>query len=75
MRPDLPDRIIQVAPEDAFAYAERSAREEGILVGVSSGASLTAVASLVPEMADGDRVLTFAYDSAERYLPVEALVG
>jgi cysteine synthase A len=75
MRTDLLDGIIQVAPEDAFAYARRSAREEGILVGVSSGASLAAVASLVPKMADGARVLTFAYDSGERYLSVEELFG
>ena len=75
MRPELLDGIIQVAPEDAFAYAKRSAREEGILVGVSSGASLAAVASLAPEMADGARVLTFAYDSGERYLSVDALFG
>ncbi len=75
MRTELLDGIIQVAPEDAFAYAKRSAREEGILVGVSSGASLAAVASLAPEMADGARVLTFAYDSGERYLSVDALFG
>jgi cysteine synthase A len=75
MRTDLLDGIIQVDPEDAFDYARRSAREEGILVGVSSGASLAAVASLVPKLPDGTRVLTFAYDSAERYLSVEALFG
>ncbi len=75
MRTELLDGVIQVAPEDAFAYAKRSAREEGILVGVSSGASLAAVASLAPEMADGARVLTFAYDSGERYLSVDALFG
>ena len=75
MRTDLLDGIIQVDPEDAFDYARRSAREEGILVGVSSGASLAAVASLVPKLPDGTRVLTFAYDSAERYLSVEALIG
>ncbi|HUY54924.1 MAG TPA: cysteine synthase A [Candidatus Nanopelagicaceae bacterium] len=75
MRTELLDGIIQVAAEDAFTYAKRSAREEGILVGVSSGASLAAVASLVPEMADGARVLTFAYDSGERYLSVDALFG
>ena len=75
MRPELLDGIIQVAPEDAFTYAKRSAREEGILVGVSSGASLAAVASLVPEMADGARILTFAYDTGERYLSVDALFG
>ena len=75
MRTDLLDGIIQVAPEDAFNYARRSAREEGILVGVSSGASLAAIASLAPQLPDGARVLTFAYDSGERYLSVEALFG
>ena len=75
MRTDLLDGIIQVTPEDAFDYARRSAREEGILVGVSSGASLAAIASLAPQLPDGARVLTFAYDSGERYLSVEALFG
>jgi cysteine synthase A len=73
MRPELLDGIVQVAPEDAMAYARRSAREEGILVGVSSGASLAAVAQLRPQIPDGSRVLTFDYDSGERYLSVDAL--
>ncbi|MGA9775262.1 MAG: cysteine synthase A [Candidatus Dormiibacterota bacterium] len=75
MRTDLLDGIIQVAPDDAFSYARRSAREEGVLVGVSSGASLAAVASLEPKLPDGARVLTFTYDSGERYLSVDALFG
>jgi len=75
MRTDLLDGILQVDPKDAFEYARRSAREEGILVGISSGASLAAVASLVPKMADGARVLTFTYDSGERYLSVDQLFG
>jgi cysteine synthase A len=75
MRPELLDGIVQVAPEDAMAYARRSAREEGILVGVSSGASLAAVAQLRPTIPDGSRVLTFCYDSGERYLSVDALWG
>jgi len=75
MRPELLDGIVQVAPEDAMAYARRSAREEGVLVGVSSGAALAAVAQLVPEMRDGARVLTFDYDTGERYLSVEPLFG
>ncbi len=75
MRPELLDGVIQVAPEDAMAYARRSAREEGVLVGVSSGASLAAVAQLLPEMPDGARVLTFAYDTGERYLSIDALWG
>jgi cysteine synthase A len=75
MRPELLDGILQVAPEDAMTYARRAAREEGLLVGVSSGASLAAVAQLLPQVADGARILTFAYDTAERYLSVEALWG
>jgi cysteine synthase A len=73
MRPDLLDGIIAVAPEDAMAYARRSAQEEGMLVGVSSGASLAAVAQLLPEIPDGSRILTFNYDSGERYLSIDAL--
>ena len=73
MRVDLLDGIVQV-DADAIAYARRSApSEEGLLIGVSSGAALAAVAQTIPEMADGARVLTFNYDTGERYLSVEAL--
>ena len=72
-RPELFDGIVLVTPEDAMEYARRSAREEGGLVGISSGASLSAVAQLRPQMPDGSRVLTFNYDSGERYLSVDAL--
>ena len=75
MRPELLDGLLQVAPDDAMSYARRAAREEGMLVGVSSGASLAAVAQLLPQVADGARILTFAYDTGERYLSVEALWG
>jgi cysteine synthase A len=75
MRTELLDGILQVAPEDAMAYARRSAREEGVLVGVSSGASLAAVAQLVPSVPDGSRILTFTYDTGERYLSIDALWG
>jgi cysteine synthase A len=75
LRTELLDGIVQVTPEDAMAYARRSAREEGVLVGVSSGASLAAVAQLLPSMPDGARVLTFAYDTGERYLSIDALWG
>ena len=67
------DGVIQVAEEDAIAYAKRAAKEEGIFVGISSGASLAAVASKLPDMASGSRVLTFCYDTGERYLSVEGL--
>ena len=67
------DGAIQVTQEDAFEYARRAAREEGLLVGISSGASLAAVAKKLPEIPDGARVLTFCYDTGERYLSVEGL--
>jgi cysteine synthase len=75
LRMDLLDGIVQVAPDDAMAYARRSAREEGVLVGVSSGASLAAVAQLLPSIPDGARILTFTYDTGERYLSIDALWG
>ena len=67
------DGAIQVSEEEAFEYARRAAREEGIWLGASSGASLAAVAKKIPEMHDGARVLTFCYDTGERYLSVEGL--
>jgi cysteine synthase A len=70
---DVLDGVIQVTEEHAFAYAVRAAREEGIFAGMSSGASLAAVASKLPEIASGARVLTFCYDTGERYLSVEGL--
>lgn len=73
LRTDLLDGVVQVDPEAAAEYTRRCAREEGVLVGVSSGAALAAVAQKLPEMADGARVLTFTYDTGERYLSVEGL--
>jgi cysteine synthase A len=73
LRLDLLDGVIQVDPKDAAEYARRAAREEGILIGVSSGASLAAVAQKLPEIKDGARILTFTYDTGERYLSVEGL--
>ena len=67
------DGYIQVTEEDAFSYAVRSAKEEGIFLGASSGAALAAVAKKLPEVAAGSRVLTFCYDTGERYLSVDGL--
>jgi cysteine synthase A len=67
------DGTVQVAEEQAFEFARRSAREEGMFVGISSGASLAAVSQKLPEIADGSRVLTFSYDTGERYLSTEGL--
>ena len=68
-----PGRIIQVTKEEAFEYAVRCSREEGILVGISSGAALAAVAQKLPEIREGSRVLTFCYDTGERYLSIDEL--
>ncbi len=65
--------VIQVTKEEAFAYATRAAKEEGIFVGISTGASLAAVAKKLPELPGGSRVLTFNYDTGERYLSIEGL--
>ncbi|HTK49948.1 MAG TPA: cysteine synthase A [Gemmatimonadaceae bacterium] len=67
------DGTVAVTEEDAFAYAQRAAREEGIFIGISSGASLAAVAQKLPEIPKGARVLTFCYDTGERYLSVDGL--
>ena len=67
------DGIIQVEKDDAFDYARRIAKEEGIFVGVSTGASLAAVAKHLPEIPAGAKVLTFNYDTGERYLSIEGL--
>ena len=70
---DVLDGVIQVSEEDAIAYAARAAREEGLFIGISSGASLAAVAAKLPDMASGARILTFCYDTGERYLSVEGV--
>ncbi|MDX1655458.1 MAG: cysteine synthase A [Candidatus Competibacteraceae bacterium] len=67
------DGVIQVQNEEAFDFARRCAREEGIFIGISSGASLAAVNQKLGEVAPGSRVLTFCYDTGERYLSVPNL--
>ena len=64
---------IQVTQQEAFEYARRAAREEGIFMGISSGASLAAIAKKLPEIPAGSKILTFCYDTGERYLSVEGL--
>ncbi|MBN1987575.1 MAG: cysteine synthase A [Prolixibacteraceae bacterium] len=70
---DLLDGTIQISKEEAFEYAAKAAREEGLFVGISSGASLAAVAKKIKELPKGSRILTFTYDHGERYLSVEGL--
>jgi cysteine synthase A len=64
------DGVIQVGAEEARDYARRSARTEGLLVGISSGATLAAIAKKLPDLPPGSRVLGFNYDTGERYLSV-----
>ena len=70
MEVSLLDGVIQVDPADAKEMARRSAREEGMLVGISSGATLQAIKQKLPELGDKARVLGFNYDTGERYLSV-----
>jgi len=67
------DGVIQVSRDDAFEYAKRAALEEGIFGGISSGATLAAIAQKLPDIAGGARVLGFNYDTGERYLSIEGL--
>ena len=67
------DGVIQVSEEDAYEFTVRCAREEGILVGPSSGAALAAVAQKLTDIPEGSTVLTFCYDTGERYFSVEGL--
>ncbi len=70
----LLDGVITVEAEDAREMARRSAREEGLLVGISSGATLAAIAQKLPTLPPGARVLGFHYDTGERYLSVEGFL-
>jgi cysteine synthase A len=71
---DLLDGVVQVDAEAAREMARRSAREEGLLVGISSGATLAAIAQKLPELPAGARVLGFNYDTGERYLSIEGFL-
>ncbi len=69
----LLDGVIQVGKDESFQYAQRAAKEEGLFVGVSSGATLAAIAKQIPNVKEGSRILGFNYDTGERYLSVEGL--
>lgn len=68
------DGVIQVEAEDAREYARRAATQEGMLVGISSGATLAAIAQKLPDLPAGSRVLGFNYDTGERYFSVEGFL-
>ncbi|MDP3232831.1 MAG: cysteine synthase A [Myxococcales bacterium] len=74
LKKELLDGVIQVEHTDAYELARRAAREEGLFIGVSSGASLAAVKQKLPELPKGSRVLTFCYDTGERYLSVDGFL-
>ncbi len=74
LRTELLDGVIQVEAEPAREMARRCAREEGLLVGISSGATLAAIAQKLPELGAGARVLGFNYDTGERYLSIEGFL-
>jgi cysteine synthase A len=69
----LLDGVITVSKDEAFEYAQRAAKEEGLFVGISSGATLAAIAKKLPEIPAGSKILGFSYDTGERYLSIEGL--
>jgi cysteine synthase A len=73
LRTELLDGIIKVSKEDAFTFVNRAAKEEGLFIGISSGASLAAVNQKLNEIPEGSKILTFCYDTGERYLSIEGL--
>ncbi len=70
---ELLDGTIQITKEEAFQYTIMAGKEEGIFVGISSGAALAAVAKKLPEIEEGKKILAFCYDTGERYLSIEGL--
>jgi len=70
---DRIDGVIQVSKESAFEFTRRLAKEEAIFAGISTGASLAAVSKKLAELPEGSRILTFNYDTGERYLSIEGL--
>ena len=74
LKTELLDGVIQVDAEPAREMARRCAREEGILVGISSGATLAAIAQKLPDLPAGACVLGFNYDTGERYLSIEGFL-
>ena len=70
---EILDGVIQVGKEESYQFAQRAAKEEGIFQGISSGATMAALAKKLPEIPAGSTVLLFNYDTGERYLSIEGL--
>ena len=73
LKTELLDGIIKISKEEAYTFTKRAAKEEGLFVGISSGASLAAVNQKLNEFAEGAKILTFCYDTGERYLSTDGL--
>jgi cysteine synthase A len=74
LKVEVLDGVITVEAEEAREMARRAAREEGLLIGISSGATLAAIAKKLPELPTGSRILGFNYDTGERYLSIEGFL-
>jgi cysteine synthase A len=70
---DILNGTIEVSKDEAFEYAQKAAKEEGLFVGISTGATLAAIAKKLPEIEDGATIIGFNYDTGERYLSIEGL--
>ena len=70
---EILDGVIHVSKDEAYAYAKKAAQQEGLFVGISTGATLAAVANKIPDMPAGSRIMAFNYDTGERYLSVDEL--
>jgi cysteine synthase A len=73
LKTELLDGIIKINKEEAYNFTRRAAKEEGLFIGISSGAALAAVNKKLDEFADGSKIMTFNYDTGERYLSTEGL--
>jgi cysteine synthase A len=67
------DGIVKIGKEEAYTFTRRAAKEEGLFIGISSGAVLAAINQKINELSPGSKILTFNYDSGERYLSTEGL--
>ena len=73
LKTELLDGIIKIGKEEAFTFVKRAAKEEGLFIGISSGAALAAVNQKISDFSSGASILTFCYDTGERYLTIEDL--
>jgi cysteine synthase A len=73
LKREILDGVVTISKDEAYQFARDAAKKEGILLGISSGASLAAVSRKISEIPEGSKVLTFCYDTGERYLSIEGL--